>query len=60
MQYIQKITSWRNQHDKLILKEGEQVFYISMMAARKKADAEDKELWLCRQGAHTFYTLKNK
>lgn len=60
MQYIHKITAWRNNHEKVILKEGDQTFYISTLAAKKKADGEGKDLWMCRQGVHTFYVLRNK
>lgn len=60
MQYLQKIDSWRDKKEKLILKEDDQVFYISAKAAMEKAKATDKDIWQCIEKGHIFYTLRER
>lgn len=60
MQYLQKIDSWRDKRQKLILKEDGQVFYISAKAAMEKAKYCDKDIWQCRDKGHIFYILREK
>ncbi|GAA3913291.1 hypothetical protein GCM10022277_04920 [Litoribacillus peritrichatus] len=60
MEYLRKIDSWKNRHEKLILKDGDKVFYISAKAATSKASQEGKDLWLCSEGGNVFYILREK
>jgi len=60
MQYLQKIDSWRDKNQKLILREGEQTFYISAKAAMVKAKQAEKDIWQCFENGHTFYSLREK
>lgn len=60
MQYLQKVDSWRNKNEKLILKDSDQVYYVSAKAAMAKAKSADKDIWQCLENGHVFYTLREK
>jgi hypothetical protein len=60
MQLLNKVDSWKDREQKLILKENGQVYYISAKAAMSKAKHADKDIWHCIENGHYFYTLKDK
>ncbi|GLQ32197.1 hypothetical protein [Litoribrevibacter albus] len=60
MQYLQKINSWRDKNEKLILRDSDQTFYVSAKAAMAKAQSVDKDIWQCSENGHLFYVLREK
>ena len=59
MQYIKKVNSLKKSSQKIILKENDQIYYMSLTSATKKANFEEKELWQCEQNGNIFYIFKD-